>query len=94
MDKGSNRVQRVDVREVGRDLGSFLGEEEKEEDRGAKRAGCSPWKKADTVALDGTVGTVAADDTVVVADKGAVDRGGRVEDRVVVAALKGIIGES
>lgn len=79
------------MREVGRDLGSFLGEEEKEEDRGAKRAGCSPWKKADTVALDGTVGTV---DTVVVADKGAVDRGGRVEDRVVVAALKGIIGES
>ena len=43
------------------------------------------------MALDGTVGTV---DTVVVADKGAVDRGGRVEDRVVVAALKGIIGES
>ena len=79
------------MREVGRDLGSFLGEEEKEEGRGAKRAGCSPWKKADTVALDGTVGTV---DTVVVADKGAVDRGGRVEDRVVVAALKGIIGES
>lgn len=42
------------MREVvwGRRL--FLGEEGKEEDREAKRAGCSPWKKADIVALDGT----------------------------------------
>ena len=63
------------MREVERDLGSFLGEEGKEEDKGAKRAGHTPWKKA---ALKGTVGTV------IVADKGVedrVDRGDR-EDRV------------
>ena len=66
------------MREVERDLGSFLGEEGKEEDKGAKRAGHTPWKKA---ALKGTVGTVG---TVIVADKGVedrVDRGDR-EDRV------------
>ena len=52
----------------------FLGEEEKEEDREAKRAGCSPWKKADTVALvalDGTSAGTEADNEVV-ADNEAV----------------------
>ena len=56
------------MREVERDLGSFLGEEGKEEDKGAKRVGHTPWKKG---ALKDTVGTV------IVADKGVVDR----EDR-------------
>jgi hypothetical protein len=62
LDKGSNRVQKVDVREVvwGRRL--FLGEEGKEEDREAKRAGCSPWKKADIVALVALDGTSALAD--------------------------------
>jgi len=69
------------VREVERDLGSFLGEEGKEEDKGAKRVGHTPWKKG---ALKDTVGTVG---TVIVADKGVVDREDRVdrgdrEDRV------------
>jgi hypothetical protein len=72
LDKGSNRVQRADVREGVWGRHPFLEEEEKEEDREAKRAGCSPWKKADTVALvalDGMMADmVAVDDMVAVAD--------------------------
>lgn len=52
------------MREVvwGRRL--FLGEEGKEEDREAKRAGCSPWKKEDIVALVALDGTSALSDIV------------------------------
>jgi len=83
LDKGSNRVQKVDVREVvwGRRL--FLGEEGKEEDREAKRAGCSPWKKEDIVAL------VALDGTSALADMEADTEA--VADTVV---LKDIVVES
>ena len=42
----------------------FLGEEGEEEDREAKKAGCSPWKRADIVAL---AGTVALDDIAALA---------------------------
>ena len=45
------------MREVVWDRCPFLEEEEKEEDREAKKAGCSPWKREDIVALvtlDGT----------------------------------------
>ena len=45
----------------------FLGEEGEEEDREAKKAGCSPWRMvgivalaAGTVALKGTVAGIAA----------------------------------
>jgi hypothetical protein len=66
LDKGSNRVQRVDVREVVWGRCPFLEEEEKEEDREAKKAGCSPWKREDIVAL------VTLDGTSALADMGAV----------------------
>ena len=60
------------MREEGWDRRPFLEEEEKEEDREAKRAGCSPWKRADIVALvalDGMMADmVAVDDMVAVAD--------------------------
>ena len=69
------------MREGERDLGSFLGEEGKEEDRGAKRAGCSPWKK---VALVGTVGTVASALTGTEADKEGKEDKEDKEGRVVV----------
>jgi len=71
------------VREVvwGRRL--FLGEEGKEEDREAKRAGCSPWKKEDIVAL------VALDGTSALADMEADTEA--VADTVV---LKDIVVES
>ncbi len=48
----------------------FLEEEEKEEDREAKRAGCSPWKREDIVALvtlvalDGMMADMVADTVV------------------------------
>ena len=51
MDKRSNRVQRVDVREEEWDRHPFLGEEEKEENREAKRAGCSPWRRVGIVGI-------------------------------------------
>ena len=54
----------------------FLEEEEKEEDREAKRAGCSPWKKADTVALvalDGTSAGMEADNEVVADNEAVAD---------------------
>ena len=56
------------MREEGWDRHPFLEEEEKEEDREAKRAGCSPWKKADIVGL---VALVALDGTSALADMGA-----------------------
>jgi hypothetical protein len=37
------------VREAVWDRHPFLGEEGREEDKGGKRVGCSPWKKADRV---------------------------------------------
>ena len=52
------------MREEGWDRHPFLGEEEKEEDREAKRAGCSPWKKADIVALVVLDGMMADMDVV------------------------------
>jgi hypothetical protein len=70
LDKGSNRVQRADVREVVWGRCPFLEEEEKEEDREAKRAGCSPWKREDIVALvtlvalDGMMADMVADTVV------------------------------
>ena len=52
-DERSNLAQRVVVREVvwGRRL--FLGEEEKVENKGGKRAEHSPWRKAGRVADNG-----------------------------------------
>jgi hypothetical protein len=94
LDKGSNRVQRADVREVVWGRCPFLEEEEKEEDREAKRAGCSPWKKADTVALvalDGTSAGTEADNEAgmeVVADNEAVADNEVFLKRALKAALK------
>jgi len=44
MDERSNLVQRAAVREAVWGQHRFLGEEGREEDKGGKKAGCSPWR--------------------------------------------------
>lgn len=67
------------MQEEGLDLELFLGEEEKK-NRGAKRGGHSPWKRANTVALDGPVADVVAD--VVAVDRAADVVDGTEVDRL------------
>ena len=71
MDKRSNRVQRVVVREAVWDRRPFLGEVGGEEDKGGKRAGYSPWRRVGIVAFASTVAfarTVALGGFAVLAD--------------------------
>ena len=64
------------VREAVWGRRQFLGEEGREEDRGVKRGGCSPWRMADIVGIavlaDTEAGTVALDDIAALASTAAL----------------------
>jgi len=81
-DERSNTVQRVVVREVGRDRRPFLGEEEEAEDKDWKREEHIPWRMVALAALEGTVGLESMEGTVAL--EGMEDR--RVDDAEVVKA--------